>query len=57
MAATLLGYKILGQTITKVVEEDEDLYLPNCQTNLVIVLHVLSLFFWHFINKIAYQLG
>ena len=44
MAATLLGYKILGQTITKVVEEDEDLYLPNCQTNLAIVLYELYSF-------------
>ena len=33
---------------------DEGSYLPNCQTNLVITLHVLS---WHFINTTAYHLG
>ena len=33
------------------LEGDEGAYLlPNCQTNLVIVLLVLSLLFWHFIN-------
>ena len=36
---------------------DEVLYLPNCQTNLVIVLRALSLLFWHFINTTAYHLG
>ena len=28
--------------------------LPNCQTNWVIVLHQLSLMFWHFINTTVY---
>ena len=36
---------------------DEVLYLPNCQTNLVIVLRALSLLFRHFINTTAYHLG
>ena len=39
------------------VEGDEVLYLPNCQTNLVIALHAPSLLFWHFINTTAYHLG
>ena len=33
------------------------LYLPNCQTNLVIALHALSLLFWNFINSTAYHLS
>ena len=36
---------------------DEGLYLPNCQTNLVIVLHVLSLLLWHFIMATAFKCG
>ena len=36
---------------------DECLYLPNCQTNLVIDLHGQSLLFWHFIKTTAYHLG
>ena len=35
---------------------DEDLYLPDCQTNLVIALHTLSLLFLHFINPTAYHI-
>ena len=30
---------------------DEGSYLPNCPTNLDIVLHTLSPLFWHFINQ------
>ena len=30
---------------SSLVEGDEELYLPNCQTNLVIALHALSLLF------------
>ena len=36
---------------------DKGLYLPNCQTNWVFVLHVLSLMLWHCINTTAYHLG
>ena len=36
---------------------DEGLYLPNCQTNLVISLSALSLLFCNFISTTAYQLG
>ena len=32
-------------------------YLSNCQTNLVIVLHKLTLLFWPFINTTAYRLS
>ena len=39
------------------VEGDEGLFLPNCQTNLLIALHAPSLLFWHFINTTAYHLG
>ena len=42
---------------SSLVEGDEDLYLPNFQTNLVIALHALSLLFRHFINTIAYHMG
>ena len=35
---------------SSLVEGDEGLHLPNCQTNLVIALHTLSLLLWHFIN-------
>ena len=33
------------------------MYLPNCKTNLVIALHILSPLFCKFINTIAYHLG
>ena len=36
---------------------DEYLYLPHCQTNLVIALHALSLLFCNFIITTAYHLG
>ena len=36
---------------------DEGSYLPNCQTNFVIVLHALSTLFCNFINKTAYNFG
>ena len=39
------------------VEEGERLYLPNCQTNLVIALYTLSLLFLKFINTTAYHVG
>ena len=35
---------------------DEGLYMPNCQTILVVVLHALSLLLCHFINTTAYHL-
>ena len=35
--------------------EDEGSQLTNCQTNLAITIHALSLLFWHFINKPAYH--
>ena len=31
--------------------------MPHCQTNLVIALHALSLFFSHFVNTTAYHLS
>ena len=33
------------------------MYLPNCQTNLVIALYTLSLLLCKFINTTAYPLG
>ena len=39
------------------VEGDEWSYLPNCQTNLVIVLLEMSPLFWYFINTTAYNWG
>ena len=39
------------------VEGDEGLYRPNCQTNLVSVLHGLSLLFLHLTNTTAYHFG
>ena len=39
------------------VEGCEGLYLPNCQTNLVIALYTLSLLFCKFINTAAHHLG
>ena len=35
---------------------DEGLYMPNCQTIFVVVLHALSLLLCHFINTTAYHL-
>ena len=37
------------------VEGDEDSYLPNRQSNLVIALYALSLLFCNFINTTAYH--
>ena len=54
------GLGWIGQiqaSISSLVEGDDGSYLPNCQTNLVIALHALSLLFWHFINTTAYHLG
>ena len=45
------------QPWSSLVEGDGGLYLPNCQTNLVIALHAPSLLFWHFINTTDYHLG
>ena len=42
---------------SSLVEGDEGLYMPNCQTNLVIAIHAPSLLFKHFINTTAYHLG
>ena len=42
---------------SSLVEGDEGSFLPNCQANLVIALHALSILFWHFINTTAYHLG
>ena len=39
------------------VEVDEGSYLPNCQLNIVIALHTLSLLVCIFINTTAYYLG
>ena len=41
---------------SSLVEGGEGLYLPNCQTNLVIALDALSLLFCIFINTTAYHL-
>ena len=38
-------------------EGDEGGHWPNCQTNLVLVHHELSLLFCHFINTTAYHFG
>ena len=35
------------------VEGGEVLYLPNCQTNLVIALYTLSLLFCKFVNTVG----
>ena len=42
---------------SSLVEGEEGLYLPNCQTNLVIALCALPLLFCKFINTTAYHLG
>ena len=39
------------------VQGGEGLYLPNCQTNLVIDLYTLSLLFCKFIYTTAHHLG
>ena len=39
------------------IKGDKCSYLPKCQTNLVIVLHALSLLFCNFTNKTAYHLA
>ena len=36
------------------MEVDEGSYLPDCQSNLVIALHALSLFFCKFTNTTAH---
>ena len=43
--------------VDSLIEEDEGLHQPNCQTNLVIVLLSLSLLVWYLINITAYHLG
>ena len=47
----------LGYPWSSLVEGGEGLYLPNCQTNLVIALYALSLLFCKFINTTANHLG
>ena len=42
---------------SSLVEGGEGLYLPNCQTTLVIALDALFLLFCIFINTTAYHLG
>ena len=42
---------------SSLIEGDEGSYLPNCNSNLVITLHELSLLFCNFINTSAYRLG
>ena len=39
---------------SSLVAGNEGSYLPNCQTNIVIVLHALYIFFCNFINTTAY---
>ena len=41
--------------MSSLVEGDEGLYLPNCQSNLVIVVYALSLLFCNLINTTAYS--
>ena len=42
---------------SSLVEGGEGLYLPNCQTTLVIALDALFLIFCNFMNTTAYHLG
>ena len=42
---------------SSLVEGDEGSYLTNCQSNLVIALHALSLLLYNFINTTAYCFG
>ena len=42
---------------SSLVEGGEGLYLPNCQTTLVIALDALFLLFCIFINTTAYHMG
>ena len=51
------GCCVSNKTSIHGVEGGEGLYLPNCQTNLVISLYTLSLLFRKFINTTAYHLG
>ena len=39
------------------MEGDEGTYLPNCQSNLVIALHALSLLFCNLINTLINHFG
>ena len=48
---------MISKAWSSLVEGGEGSYLPNCQTNLVIALYKLSLFFCKFINTTAYHLG
>ena len=52
-----LGTNLIVQPGSSLVEGGEGLYLPNCQTNLVIALYTLSLLFCEFINTTFYHLG
>ena len=53
---TNYGKKIWDRPWSSFVKEDEGLYLPNCQTHLVIALNAPYLLTWHFINTTAYPL-
>ena len=46
-------HKIKVETLSSIVEGGECLHRPNCQASLDIVLHEMSLLFWHFINATA----
>ena len=50
-------YFLIKLPWSSLVEGDEGSNLPNCQTNLVIALHAVSLLFCKVINTAAYHLG
>ena len=50
-------HKIKVEKLSSIVEGGECLHRPNCQASLDIVLHEMSLLFWHFINATASVLG
>ena len=57
-----MGGSILVSTMTAMTRSwsslvGKGLYLPNCQSNFVIALYILSLLFFKLINTTAYHLG
>ena len=48
--------EITFEAWSSLVEGDDGSYLPNCQSNLVIALHALSLLFCNFTNTIYFFL-
>ena len=57
-----MGGSILVSTMTAMTRSwsslvVKGLYLPNCQSNFVIALYILSLLFFKLINTTAYHLG